>query len=677
MNARTTTLCLTLCCTALLTFGAYWTEKAQNPSWFPYKTGTGNTRWMDLPIPTPSQSDPTMPAIVSPYDAFKDVQGYWPLYYSVGCFANGKFYVGCGLGPQVSWGTPGYAWPSNSYGNGYSYNRQSGFAIYNPQDNTWDCAKWDESGPVAFNYVTWGVGNVQGGGSKMPECSDGTQIGSTQSFAYDWDNDGTDEIFLHAGYPHWDGNNFIYDPDSDTWTNSAAAANFSSGDRAQYYGGTVRVDSNIYAIGGGFWGPAGKTHMQIYSPQGNSWTVHENLYDVQLTQFGIGAIGKKIYMLGGLPVRDNVYMLDTDNIAAGITNIGKLTVGVARPSVVQWRGLLYVVAGEITGGALTNLFQVFNPATAATTVNNVALPLNAYAASCAVDTNGTFYFGGAMRYTEVNGTNYNSSRLWSAPLPQQDVLVSPSTLNFWQTNTTLQLRLDNVAFVPMVCSNTPSVAWLSVANVVTVPNQSNIIVEVTVDRGMYAGPTNGSISIRYSGGTITVPVLADTPRPVAVLVPTSTITLQPRNKSFVLGNSGVVAMSFTNTSAQAFITDITPGLGVLAPGESTSVSFTVTAAAPRPGVATIQVAFNSYNGVAGVFTINNFPADYYVSTSGNNANDGLSWPTAWRNIAFGVTNIPNGSADEGAVTLNVAAGTYAGESTDASGTNWIIDLSNR
>jgi len=125
------------------------------------------------------------------------------------------------------------------------------------------------------------------------------------------------------------------------------------------------------------------------------------------------------------------------------------------------------------------------------------------------------------------------------------------------------------------------------------------------------------------------------------------------------------------------VTAITPGIGVLAPAAQTSISFTITAAAPRPSIGTIQVAYNAYNGASEVFTISNYPAEFYVAVDGNNANNGLTWATAWRTIAFGLSNTPNGSADEGAMTLHVGAGTYANECS-IPGTNlWSLHVINR
>ena len=45
-------------------------------------------------------------------------------------------------------------------------------------------------------------------------------------------------------------------------------------------------------------------------------------------------------------------------------------------------------------------------------------------------------------------------------------------------------------------------------------------------------------------------------------------------------------------------------------------------------------------------------ADYYVATTGDNANDGLSSGTAWKTITWAVTQAASAS------TINVAAGTY-------------------
>ncbi len=57
--------------------------------------------------------------------------------------------------------------------------------------------------------------------------------------------------------------------------------------------------------------------------------------------------------------------------------------------------------------------------------------------------------------------------------------------------------------------------------------------------------------------------------------------------------------------------------------------------------------------------------DYYVSTAGSNANNGLSPATAWRNISFALASVPT-TSPTGVHVIHVAPGTYGpggGEST--------------
>jgi len=722
MNARlVATLCFTLCFTALLVSGAFWTEKTSSPSRFPYEVGTANNLQMDLPIPVatnrtfvayqntaggqvPGPAYQTNMIIWSSADPRYGEEGYWPTYHSASVFANGKYYISAGVGPNANLASiygmsgadgksisMGYMWPSNTWpnGDGYSYNRQSGFSVYDPAADTWQSASWQladlngyciESGsdPAPGTYV-----------NRKPMRGQGTWIGANQAFAYDWDGDGVEEIFMHGGYPHWDGYCAVFDPNRGTdgeWTTTAAANNFSGGLKAQMYGGAVRVGTRIYCIGGNYWGPDGATHMQAYDPVSNVWQTYEYVYNKALRGFGIASVGTKIYMFSGVesPTTNyspHVYMIDVandDSITSGVRVVGDVVIPVQYPSMVSWKGVLYIVGG-LTPGGPTNVFQIFNPATEATILSAETLPVNAYAASCSISTSGMFYFGGAMRMVDpVSGWLVNSGRMWSGPMPEQDMFIAPNVLSFWQATNNLVLRFDNATGLPIACTNTPTQGWVSVApGVVTVPGGGTAYATVTVNRAMINGPTNAGVNITWSSGTFFVPVLADTPRPIATLTPTATITMQPRTKSFALANVGTTPMYFTNTSADAFVTAITPGIGVLAPAAQTSISFTITAAAPRPSIGTIQVAYNAYNGASEVFTISNYPAEFYVAVDGNNANNGLTWATAWRTIAFGLSNTPNGSADEGAMTLHVGAGTYANECS-IPGTNlWSLHVINR
>ncbi len=718
---RIVCLIITLLCIVYSASAQYWTEKTSSPARFPYRVEAGNSRWMDLPVPPATNltfgayqntggGQPLGPLyytnmiIWSTDDPRYGEVGYWPTYQSATIFANGKYYLCGGSGPNINLAgiygvaghnglsiSMGFMWPSNSYpnGEGFSQNRQAGFSVYDPVSDTWQSASWqpaDLNGYCIENAGDPGVNNYV---SRKPILGQGTRIGANQAFAYDWDDDGVEEIFMHGGYPQWDGHCAIFDPNRGTageWTTTPAANNFSSGFKAQQDGGAVRIGADVYCIGGTYWGPNEATHLQIYNITNASWTTHEYVYNKQLRRFGIAPVGTKIYLLGGEEVNGDaysskVYMLDTTNIAAGLQVAGSIAVAVRDPSVVSWKGVLYLVAGLTVDGP-TNLFQIFNPATAATVIHNEPLPVNAFGASCAVSPAGTFYFGGGLRMVDpVSGWLVNSSRLWTGPMPEQDIFVAPTFLDFWQTNDTLHLRLDNVTGLGILCSNIPSQGWITVDQpVVAIPGGTNVDVAVTVNRASLNGPTNGSVRVAWPGGEAIVNVLCDTPRPIGVVTPATAYTLKPETKSFVLANNGSVPLHFTNSTADAFIANLAPMTGTIAPHDNATVTYDVTAAAPRPlqgSTGTVTVAYNAYNGLPITHRVINFPGEFYVSTTGSDANDGLSWATAWRHIAYAVTNVPNGSANGGDIIVHVAAGTYAGESTGPAGTNWIIDLSNK
>jgi len=64
--------------------------------------------------------------------------------------------------------------------------------------------------------------------------------------------------------------------------------------------------------------------------------------------------------------------------------------------------------------------------------------------------------------------------------------------------------------------------------------------------------------------------------------------------------------------------------------------------------------------------------DYYVSTAGNNTNDGLTWATAWRTITYAVeTGCLAGNVSDPNI-IHVAAGTY----NTSGGENFTIDFDN-
>jgi hypothetical protein len=98
--------------------------------------------------------------------------------------------------------------------------------------DTWQSASWqpaDLNGYCIKNATDPPYGTYV---SRKPTLGQGTWIGANQAFSFDWDGDGVDEIFMHGGYPQWDGYCAVFDPNrgvNGEWTTTASANNFSSG----------------------------------------------------------------------------------------------------------------------------------------------------------------------------------------------------------------------------------------------------------------------------------------------------------------------------------------------------------------------------------------------------------------------------------------------------------------
>ncbi len=419
---------------------------APNPSLFPYKIGSG-VREMDLPVPAATNRDflvstaylstdyyYTNITLWSENDPLYGTAGYWPLCHSIGVWADSNYYVGGGCGPNMNLsgikgafpGAPYSAaalascWPSNSMGNFYGYSRQSGWAIYSPDSDSWTWAKGDGTGLTGYNVdFTFSPGDWM---TNLPLAEQGTFPGAQQGFAFDCDADGRKEIFLHAGYPHWDGYFSIYDPDRNNakgaWSITPSALTFSSGLKAQTYGGSVCAGSKVFCIGGIYWGPDTGTHMQRYDLATAAWTKYEYFHPAKLSDFGIVSLHTNVYLLSGTEngtISPSVYAFNPDALAQGLHPAGSLVVGVRHPAVTCFNGMIYV-AGGLSDAGPTNLIQIFDPAASAASLSPVRLPINSYGAAGDISPAGDFYYGGAMRFLDSDGKLYNSSRLWRIPL---------------------------------------------------------------------------------------------------------------------------------------------------------------------------------------------------------------------------------------------------------------------
>ncbi|MCX7004065.1 MAG: hypothetical protein NTV22_12460 [bacterium] len=257
--------------------------------------------------------------------------------------------------------------------------------------------------------------------------------------------------------------------------------------------------------------------------------------------------------------------------------------------------------------------------------------------------------------------------------------LTPLVLDFGQTSNDLPVQIGSLLQTPVAnCTAATNQPWLSIAPATfSAPTGTPQTVIVTVDRTKFVGPAFGAITITAPGlqEPMSITVYADTPRPVPVVTPPLLNILVQGTKQFSIRNDGTAAMYFTNTSADAFVSVLTPPSGVVAPGATQAVSYLISGA-PYGATGTVQIAYNAYNGAVLTHKFIIGAALYYVATTGSNTNDGRSIGTPWQTISHALNNTPNGNEYEGHVTINVAAGTYLNESSDNSG-YWFMNMSSR
>ena len=732
-----------------------WTEKAQNPSWWPFRyydasrptvrEDKGKEWYHDCDVPCPtnktvelfnSQSArkavlvTTNVQFVATDDPFREVVGYWPTYLGASAYLDGKYMIAAGqacnvglsgLGlyfsnmndylnkkadpsyrPTGDLSDPGYSWPSNTYGEAFSFNRSVQFSIYDVASDTWDSSKWDGSGPPTYVNMEgskcdarWINDDEDSWQVQEAVAGDGVNCGSNQAFLYDFDESGTPSFFLHGGYPSWDGTFSIYnpnrkpkqDPESPygAWSGSNNSLAFSGGYHCQYNGGAVCIDGIAYVLGGGFWGPDGAMHMQTYNTKTDQWKVYEGIYGENLTSFGIATLGSKIYVLGDSSVSSKIRYMETNiNLDEGETfqlvdDDLVLQIPVSDPAVVGYNGVIYVIGGRTRNedNQLVPLdtFQIVNTILRSAVVHTTKLPVAAYRASCAVTDDGKLLFGGSMMSRDpVTGKNVAGSRLWMGEMPTQDLYITPSTLDYGQTEESMEVELYNVSSKELDVHVSASEEWLTLDDHVTVPPNSKVKYAITINREKVQGPVSGQLSLAWGEESMTINVLADMPRPVPVFSATKAVTLKPCTKSFEVTNEGSVTAVFTITSDTEGAT-INPASGEISAGNTTTFYYTIEDSCPRPSTVVYTFAYNSYDGSSNTFTVSNYANTYYVSPEGDDENDGTSLENAWKTMAHAFATVPNGDAEEGQITLLVKAAVYEGDSQSTN--DWTLDLSKK
>lgn len=622
--------------------GITWdTSLPPDPSVWPY----GDTNEWGANIPSPE----TTP-------------GYCYVYRPSAVQANGKVYV---VGGRV--GTP----PS-----GYVASH-SHMSIFNPFETTpsamWEAAKWDGSGPRGINM---------GRGSAMPVKGDGVSPAGVALGAFDVDFDGTEELFLFSGENHPGNVVMMYDPDDKTWTNRTGVA------------GIVNVVSCAGGqVGGKYYLHGAADSMFVYDFLNDTWETRAVPgFPMKTTQGGSDSDGTKIYMPWG--AYDNINRTSSNSFGLAMyiydpAQPNSVMAGTPPPfganqaAVVAYRDRVYVFGGRVAGGAdsTTNLIQVYFVESNLWYVSQDKMPLNINAPAVWF-ANRRVYIANGYLFNNPPLPNMLSNVFWSCDIRLLDppfppgLDVFPTEVNLGMTGQTGTFFAGNTGGGTIVYTNTPSAAWLSVSpGVATIIGLEFVTNYVSVNRALLDGPATGYVYVTSSAGSNVVAVYADKPEAKPTPVP-NTIKSFPNvpHVSFRLYNTGTEVLYFTNNPNVGWITNLTPVVGsVSTGGVYVTVSFAIDASAPQNTTGAIHITSNGRS--ASCMVIVN-AHQFYVSPSGNDANDGQSPAMAWRTLAHAVASAPDGNEYQ-TVTINVAAGTYANECS-LPGTNlWYLRIHDR
>lgn len=285
------------------------------------------------------------------YFPYVDVNGapepdYWPRADGSVLAANGKIYSVGGGGPSD--------YVDASYVK-YLQFIQSGFSIYDIGTQNWSCARWDGTGPTGYNNCNGTAGPVRG---------QGTYTGPSQCFAYDRDADGTDEIFVLAGFRVTNGWFAIYDPDTDAWTASAPCP--SEGVPPSIYWATANEwEGRAYVYGGFRHGPDGST-FHVYDIATDTWMRLPN-GPVQLAKHCGEIVDGRMYLIGGrqdnVDYSTGVFVYDIAAATWNTSAAAPLPVGVNQAASVVRDGQIYVVGGTTATAMWSSQIQVYAPQT--------------------------------------------------------------------------------------------------------------------------------------------------------------------------------------------------------------------------------------------------------------------------------------------------------------------------
>jgi hypothetical protein len=320
-------------------------------------------------------------------------------------------------------------------GKTYYGNRESGYSVYDPSTDSWKSSKWTDNPQDPAGIDT--------DGNEMVNNPEGTWPGTSQSFAFDDDNDGTEELYVHGGYPTTNISFSRYDPNTNSWSQVGPFPGFSDyGFSCQYLGvAALYVDgtgqATAYCFGGGWWGPDTKSFAKYdFTPGGGGAGTWTELHDGPIGLLGgVGAvINGKVYVaagsqLGPLGSYDNrVWAYDIASATWSASPVANLLIGVQKPAVCVYNGKMYIIGGQkADSGAGSNIrdIQVFDPSGAPPTVTtlDLKLPVGMSAEGAVISPSGTLYVGSGWQgddfLTVTTSTNWWKADLAADPPPTQ------------------------------------------------------------------------------------------------------------------------------------------------------------------------------------------------------------------------------------------------------------------
>jgi hypothetical protein len=153
------------------------------------------------------------------------------------------------------------------------------------------------------------------------------------------------------------------------------------------YHGAVDVEGKIYAVGGG-------ADVEVLDPKRNAWeSLGRSPTDRDFP--GVAALGKQIYVMGGLGHKDNLATVDVFDVASRKWQAGvPLQVARSRLAAVAYGGKLYAIGGYIGDTKNTGVVEEYDPAKRAWVKKKAGMPTPLHGHAAVVVNNRILVIGG-------------------------------------------------------------------------------------------------------------------------------------------------------------------------------------------------------------------------------------------------------------------------------------------